>query len=255
MQDGGPPGNGSAQDQADTLIGCTVCDAVYRVSPAMAGQMTVCTGCGSSLTLGRATSVLLGCAVCDAVYRVSPTMAGQLTVCSGCGTTLTLGRKAAVTRLVSIAATNIALLVLVLFLPFLELRAGQFQNRASVIDVVLAFSSGIMVPLALAVLAFILLLPLARFVLLIYALGPVSVGWRNLPSAEAALRLAFRLKPWAMAEIFMVGVGVALVKLSDLATISMGPAFWLFALIVVLNGYQDTFMCRHTLWTALRRNR
>lgn len=200
-------------------------------------------------------AALIGCPVCDAVYLVSPGLAEQHTVCSACGTALTQGREAAVARLVSLAATNIVLLALVVFLPFLELKAGAFENRASVIDVVLAFSSRVMVPLALAVLAFILLLPLMRFVCLIYALAPLTLGTANLPNADTALRWAFRLKPWAMAEIFMVGVGVALVKLSDLATISIGPAFWIFALIVILNGYQDSFMCRHTLWHALRRNR
>ncbi|MEJ6387910.1 paraquat-inducible protein A [Gymnodinialimonas ulvae] len=167
---------------------------------------------------------------------------------------MTFGKTAAVAWLVSLSATNVALLAMVLFLPFLELRAGQFDNAASVIDVVLGFSSGIMVPLALAVLAFILMLPLSRFLLLIYALGPVTIGQDNLPNAKRALRLAFFLKPWAMAEIFMVGVAVALVKLADLATIAIGPAFWIFALIVILNAYQDTLMCRHTLWTALTCN-
>ncbi|MEJ6394833.1 paraquat-inducible protein A [Gymnodinialimonas sp. 2305UL16-5] len=203
---------------------------------------------------GAPASDLIGCPVCDAVYKLTPDVSGQATRCRRCGHRISLGKTAAVARLVSLSATNVALLSLVLFLPFLELKAGQFDNQASVIDVVLGFSSGIMVPLALAVLAFILMLPLSRFLLLIYALGPISAGMRNLPQAERALRFAFKLKPWAMAEIFMVGVAVALVKLSDLATIAIGPAFWIFALIVVLNAYQDSFMCRHTLWTALKGN-
>lgn len=200
-------------------------------------------------------SAVVGCPVCDAIYQLPAGWLMQATQCTRCGEKLTLGKTAALVWLVSLSATNITLLAMVLFLPFLELRAGQFDNAASVIDVVLGFSSGIMVPLALAVLAFILMLPLSRFLLLIYALGPVALGRRNLPNATRALRLAFFLKPWAMAEIFMVGVAVALVKLADLATIAIGPAFWIFALIVILNAYQDTLMCRQALWTALTCNR
>lgn len=198
---------------------------------------------------------LVGCPVCDAVYSLPPDLAQKTTRCARCGYKITLGRRAAIARVVSISATMVALMSLVLFLPFLDLRAGQFESQASVIDVVLGFSTGIMVPLALLVLGFILVLPITRFLLIVYALGPVATGGPNLPNAEAALRWAFRLKPWAMAEIFMVGVAVALVKLADLASIQIGPAFWLFVLIVVMNAYQDTFMCRHTLWTALKWNR
>ncbi|WP_224816379.1 paraquat-inducible protein A [Hasllibacter sp. MH4015] len=203
--------------------------------------------------MGEASDVV-GCPVCDAVYRLRPELSQRATRCPRCGYRITFGKTAALAWLVSLSATNVALLAMVVFLPFLELRAGQFDNAASVIDVVLGFSSGIMVPLALAVLAFILLLPLSRFLLLLYALGPIALGRRNFPNAARALRYAFVLKPWAMAEIFMVGVAVALVKLADLATIAIGPAFWIFALIVILNAYQDTLMCRHTLWTALTCN-
>lgn len=198
---------------------------------------------------------LVGCAICDAVYRVPLALSATPTQCVRCGTKITFGKTGALVWLVSLSATNVVLLAMVLFLPFLELHAGQFSSQASVIDVVLGFSSGIMVPLALAVLAFILMLPLCRFLLLIYALGPIALGRANLPQATRALRTAFVLKPWAMAEIFMVGVAVALVKLADLATIAIGPAFWIFALIVILNAYQDTLMCRHTLWSALTCNR
>ncbi|MBF9044345.1 paraquat-inducible protein A [Rhodobacterales bacterium HKCCE4037] len=199
---------------------------------------------------GRYSS-LIGCPVCDALYQMPEDRAGRPTRCRRCGHWLTYGKSTALTWIVSLSVTNVALLVAIVFLPFLELRAGQFDNAVSVIDVVLGFSSGIMVPLALAVLAFILMLPLCRLLLVLYALTPVVLGRQNLPGAERALAWSFLLKPWAMAEIFMLGVAVALVKLADLATISIGAAFWMFVVIVLLNAYQDTLVNRHSLWTAL----
>lgn len=201
-----------------------------------------------------ATRDTIGCPVCDAIYALTPEQAQGATRCQHCGYRLTLGRGAATARVVGLSATNLALMSLVMFMPFLDLRAGTFHNQASVFDAILGFSEGIMAPLAVAVLGFILVLPLTRFLLLIYALGPVSVGLRNLPQARLALRWSFLLKPWAMAEIFMVGVAVALVKLAGMATISVGPAFWALAAIVALTVYKDTFMCRNTLWTAIDSN-
>ena len=197
----------------------------------------------------------IACANCDALHRLTPDGAATRTRCVRCHHLLTLGRSEAIARVVGLAVTSLILMGLVLLTPFLTLDAGPFGSTASVIDVVMGFSGGIMAPLAVAVLVFIVVLPALRALLAIYALAPLLVGTRNLPGAEGALRWTFALKPWAMAEIFMVGVAVALVKLAGMARVEMGTAFWAFALFVLIAAFQDTFMCRHTLWTALAENR
>lgn len=188
------------------------------------------------------------------MYHLGDDTTARTTRCTQCGFQLTVGRPVAIAQVVGLSITMLALMVVVIFAPFLTLRAGTFQVQASVFDTVLGFSSGIMVPLAIAVFFFILLLPTARMALLVYALAPLLLNRRNAPGATGALRYAFTLRPWAMIEIFMVGVVVALVKLAGMATINMGAAFWAFAAVVLISAYQDTFMCRNTLWTALDRN-
>ncbi len=197
----------------------------------------------------------IACPNCDVMHRVTREDMAMRTRCVRCGFRLTLGRSEAIARVVSLALTSTIVMVVVLFAPFLRLNAGPFDSAASVVDVILGFATGIMTPLALAVLCFIIVLPVTRAALLIYALAPIVAGARNLPGAANALRTAFRLKPWAMAEIFMVGVAVALVKLAGMAHVEMGSAFYAFALFVLVNGFQDTFMCRNTLWTALDETR
>ena len=56
-----------------------------------------------------------------------------------------------------------------------------------------------------------------------------------------------------MAEIFALGCAVALVKISDLAEVNFGPAFWMFAVLVVMIVVQDTLMCRYSVWKSLER--
>ncbi|MDA8870459.1 paraquat-inducible protein A [Rhizobiaceae bacterium] len=199
-------------------------------------------------------SSCIACPHCDVIHRVEAAERAVRTRCVRCGYRLTLGKAEAIARVVGLAITATILMGIVLFAPFLKLDAGPFGSSASVVDVVMGFSSGLMVPLALSVLAFIIVLPLARSILLIYALAPLLMNTPNAPGAARALRWTFRLKPWAMAEIFMVGVAVALVKLAGMATVEMGPAFWAFALLVVVNVFQDTSMCRNTLWTSLAAN-
>jgi paraquat-inducible protein A len=41
------------------------------------------------------------------------------------------------------------------------------------------------------------------------------------------------------------------VKVAGLATITFGPAFWAFTVLVVLTAFQDTLICRYSIWRAL----
>lgn len=197
----------------------------------------------------------IACPVCDVIHHIPAGQNDRRTVCQRCGHRLTAGQSGAVTRVVASALSSALLMIVVLFTPFLDLHAGQFGSAATVFQAVMGFSEGIMVPLSLAALAFVVLLPLTRLLLLVYALGPASLRRAPLPYARAALRMALALKPWAMAEIFMVGVAVALVKLADMATVNMGPAFWAFGALVLITAYQDSVLCRNTVWTALTARR
>lgn len=58
-----------------------------------------------------------------------------------------------------------------------------------------------------------------------------------------------------MAEIFIIGVAVALVKVSGLARVGLGPAFWAFAALLVVTILTDSSICRLTVWKTLKTRR
>ena len=90
---------------------------------------------------------------------------------------------------------------------------------------------------------------------LIYALGPLVTGRRPRAGARAAFGLAERLRPWSMAEIFIVGVTVALIKVAGMAAVTIGPAFWAFAGVVIITILKDQLICRYSIWEALDKAR
>ena len=103
----------------------------------------------------------------------------------------------------------------------------------------------------MAVLAFIVGLPALRAVLLVYVLLPMRGEGRPAPQAGAAFRLSELLRPWSMAEIFVIGTSVALVKVAGLATVSLGPAFWAFCALIIVGAASDVFTCAATIWDTL----
>ena len=196
---------------------------------------------------------LIACPQCDLLHAVPDVAEGHRAACARCGTVLISPRAGAFVRVVGLALTAAILMVAAIFFPFLEINAQGFRNATSVFDAVLAFTQGWMLPLAVAVAALIVLIPIMRFFAVIYTLAPLIAGQRALPGAKTMFRLSETLRPWSMAEIFIIGVAVALVKVAGLAQVSLGPAFWAFIGLVIATALQDTLMCRHTVWTELER--
>jgi paraquat-inducible protein A len=160
-------------------------------------------------------------------------------------------RVDALARILSLAIAAFILMIAAISFPFLDLSAGGRGNSASVISTILAFSEANSLALAIAVAGFIILLPLLRLLAIIYAVGPLVFGLPRTPGALSAFRLSEQLRPWAMAEIFIVGVSIALVKVVGIASVQFGAAFWAFAALVVIIVWKDQIMCRYTVWQEL----
>lgn len=196
-------------------------------------------------------AALVACPVCDTLHRMSDVGPGEKARCVRCHTVLLAPRDSAMTKIVMLSVTATVLMMGAISFPFLTLETRGLSQRASVIDAILAYSNGIMLPLTLAIAATIVVLPLMRLAAILYALAPMAIGYAPAPGAIRAYRLAEVLKPWAMAEIFIVGTAVALVKVAGLAHLTLGPAFWAFTALVLVTVLNDNFMCRLTIWRTL----
>lgn len=199
---------------------------------------------------------LIACPQCDALYHARTPPKGARTVCGRCHTALITPKPDAYFRVIALALTIMVLMISAIFFPFLSVNVAGFSNSASVLDTAMTFlDRGLMSGLAVVVALFIVLIPVLRAGLVIYVLGPLSLGRRPLPGAIRAFRAAEDLRPWSMAEIFVIGCAVALTKVADLARVEFGPAFWMFAAMVVVIVLKDGLMCRWTIWKALEDSR
>jgi len=196
-------------------------------------------------------SALIGCPQCDAVYTLSTLKKGERANCTRCGTRLIAPRIKAGAQIIALSISIAILVVAAALFPFLTITAAGRRNSVSVIEAALIFNDGILVFLALMTLSLIILIPLVRVLLSLYVLIPLVTDRRPAPHAMQAFRLSEALQPWSMAEIFAIGCAVALVKITDLADVQFGPAFWMFSALVVLIVIQDRLLCRWSVWQAL----
>lgn len=194
---------------------------------------------------------LIACPQCDTLHVEQDLPDGARAYCQRCGVLLMTSEPGAMVRLVSLASAAVVLMIAAISFPFLELHVSGQHNATSVIQAIMVFSNGKGIPLAIAVALFIVVLPMVRLLALIYAIGPLVRGRRPHRSALVAFALTGQLRPWAMAEVFVVGVTVALVKVAGLATVTVGPAFWAFVGLVILTVFNDQIMNRYAIWKAL----
>lgn len=193
---------------------------------------------------------LIACPHCDLVYSAPRVAQNERAYCQRCHSVLIAPRRKAGKTLIALAASTLILITGAMFFPFLSIGAGGLHHGTSIVQTSLTFTG----PLALltpAILAFIIIIPMTRLLLLIYVLAPIIRDKPPARLARHAFRLAEDLTPWSMAEIFAIGCAVALVKLSDLAEISLGPAAWMFAALMIIIVSSDMLLCRYSVWKSL----
>lgn len=196
---------------------------------------------------------LMACPQCDALHRAEHLPDGKRARCVRCGTVLISPRERSFLHVIAFSFTGMILMIGAIFFPFLEISTRGLHHESSIFGVAMAFSEGWLAPLAFAVLSMIVALPVFRFAALIYTLWPLANGkpaWRH---AATVFRLAEESQPWAMAEIFIIGTAVALVKLAGLAKVSLGPAFWAFCVLIIVIALKNSFVSKWTIWDAIER--
>lgn len=194
---------------------------------------------------------LIVCPHCDAAYKLQRPAHGERAVCVRCHTVLIAPRAKAGLQIIAVSIAIVVLVIAATVFPFLTIKAAGNTNSVSILDAALAFSDGPLIALALSTAALIIFIPLLRVLISLYVLIPVVLDRMPAKGSRQAFRLAEALRPWSMAEIFAIGCAVALVKLTDLADVTFGPAFWIFAVLVILVVAQDRFMDRWSVWKSL----
>ncbi len=197
---------------------------------------------------------MIACPQCDALHYARMPPIGRRAVCARCHTVLIAPKHNAYLRVVALSVTVVILMIGATVFPFLGVNVSGFSNRASVLDAAMAFmNGGWMATLSVLVAGFIVMIPILRAGLVIYVLAPLIADRPPFPRARQMFRWAEDLRPWSMAEIFIIGCAVALTKVGDLAQVEFGPAFWMFGALVIVIVLKDGAMDRWSIWKALER--
>jgi paraquat-inducible protein A len=151
------------------------------------------------------------CRGCGASYRAAREGCSAL-VCPRCGTTLVRFNGRSVDAGLAVSAATLVLLVPANLLPFMETSLLGVSQTSWLVSSATAMWRDGWPWLALAIGAFVVVAPLVRFALLTVVLAAVRLEWR-IVGLGRVFRIAQGLAPWAMPDVFLLGLWIAYSRL------------------------------------------
>ena len=170
--------------------------------------------------------------------------------CSRCGAALYGQRRDSIEHTLLLALTALILFVIANTFPFLTFELEGHGDTSTLLTGAWSLYRQGMWPLAILVLLTATVMPLIWLVCTVYVLLPLALGrvpWR----VAEVFRIAELLRPWSMMEVYLLGVIVAYVKLSDLARLELGIALFAFVGLIVLMIAAEAMLEPHEIWRRL----
>ncbi len=175
---------------------------------------------------------------------------GQVALCRRCGALLWRRRSEPTDRALALSVTGLALFGLFASLPLVGITLSGQTRTSTLLGFPTAFASQGRPLLAILVLGTIVLAPLVRLLLTILVLGGARASSRPTVLARLA-RWRGQLAPWAMIEVFLLGVFVAYTRLGDIAPVTLGLAAFALGALVMAKVASQALLDEHVLWEEI----
>ena len=193
---------------------------------------------------------LIECHDCGLFLRPKALPERGAAKCPRCGARLYRRTNRGIDHAIALSIAGLLLFAIANTYPFMTFKLEGREQVSNLITGVREFLDQGLWPLAVLVFAVTIAIPLAKILATLAVLIPIRLGW-HVRGLGRLFRLVEIMHPWAMMEVFMLGVLVAYVKLTDLAILELGPALIAFsALIFVLAAAESSIEPRE-VWTAL----
>ena len=193
---------------------------------------------------------MIACHECGTVQHMRALPEGGAARCARCGATLYRQRRDSIEHTLLLTLAALILFVIANTFPFLTFELEGNADTSTLLTGVRSLYEQGMWPLAVLVLLTATVVPLAWLLSTSYVLLPLWLGWVPWGVAQV-FRTTELLRPWAMMEVYLLGVIVAYVKLSDLARLELGIALFAFVGLIVVMIAAEAALEPHEIWRRL----
>lgn len=194
----------------------------------------------------------LACSACDQLVQLPELKRREVARCVRCGHEIARHAPAGHRDVIACLLAAFVFLMCALFFPMLGFSAQGRTKGMTLLDSGLTLLANQEVMLGLLVLVLIVVIPCALILLLATILVSLELNilGRHLPLLG---RFYYQVRHWNMVEVYVLGVIVSLTKITALAKVEYGLAFW------ALLGFATSLMMainrvdKVELWDSIRR--
>lgn len=199
-------------------------------------------------------SSVIVCHACDLAHRLDEIAAAARVRCVRCRAELYRTSTASIDTAIALAASALVLFILANAYPLIALKVNGATRVATLTGAALGLYIQGYATMAVLVMITAVLVPLTQILTFLYVLVAVRLR-RRVPAQGALFRVLAALRPWAMAEVFILAALVAMVKLAAEAEVAPRVALGAYGLLMLtltaLNGITPT----EQLWQWFERSR
>ena len=192
---------------------------------------------------------ILACHNCDLLTQPSE-QAGVTSLCPRCGAILHKHKRNSIDRPLAFAMCGLVLFAIALTNPFLAMKSGGFVQETTLLTGIIELWKQHLYGLGGLVLLTCVVIPMTQLAGLLYILVPIKMN-RRAPGSIFIFRAIRHLDSWAMMEVFLIGILVALVKLAKMATIIPGMAVMALGLLTIVMTAAMTSIDPPLIWERL----
>ena len=173
------------------------------------------------------------CEYCDTVHQKTVLKASQRAYCRRCNAKLYMVHGMLSKHLLPLTLAAFVMFVIANCFPIIEMQVQGKTSSVTLIGSLFLLNEDGASLVAGLILLTTMLSPLLHLFIIMYVIYAYQ-SQKKMLGMHFLIRLLQMLLPWGMVEVFMLGILVAVIKLSNVATIVPGVALWAFIVLSIL---------------------
>lgn len=194
--------------------------------------------------------IITACHQCDLIQYEVNLIAGQKALCVRCNALLYKNTALHYNQEIAFTISALVMLVIANLFPIATIIVQGQAVDARLFDIIQTLVMQQQNLMALLIFITLLLAPVLEVLAMTYLLMQLKWGWPKQHIANA-YRLYLIAQKWVLVDVFMLGILVALVKLTPIVIVKVNIAVWaLVGLIISLTALAQAFDARK-IWTQI----
>jgi paraquat-inducible protein A len=195
---------------------------------------------------------LIACPGCDLLLPDISPGEDEVVACPRCGTELHRHKKDSVNRMIACCLTGLLLYFPAMLLPLMTVETLGLTETADILQSITGYYRKGYYLVTVMVFLCAVLFPFLKLSLGFLVATAIKLAKfpRILPTA---FRLYIHLDEWAMAEVYLLGIMVTVIKMYHTTTITYNLGFYCFLALVIITVATTAFLDKKLFWECIER--